>query len=348
MKIALIAPSNKLFMPYLQNYIKILDEYLVEYDVINWDRFKMEEIDKHSYRDIKTGHRRTFFDYYRYRKFIDRILMNNDYDKFIIFGVQLSFFLRKFLKNNNKDYIIDIRDYHKLAKLKGVSSVFKRAKFLVLSSPGYGNLFNGNYKYVINHNNNLTNLNRNISQSNENKNENKKIKISFIGATRDLEINLQLIKSLKNNEMFDIAYFGDGIVNENIYTYVKDENINNVELYGRYEKSVEEKLYEQSDLINALRFNDSINNHVALPNRLYDSAFYNKPLLVYEGTMLANIVTKYKLGLVINSFENIDEEICKYLDGWNINKFNQNTNLFLQDVIEENKKFKDEIINFVT
>ena len=63
MKIALICPSNMLYMPYVDNYTKILDEINVDYSVINWDRFKIEKDREFVYRDSKIGHQRNFLDY---------------------------------------------------------------------------------------------------------------------------------------------------------------------------------------------------------------------------------------------------------------------------------------------
>ena len=53
MKIALICPSNMLYMPYVDNYTKILEENNTNYTIINWDRFGTEEISEFTYRDNK-------------------------------------------------------------------------------------------------------------------------------------------------------------------------------------------------------------------------------------------------------------------------------------------------------
>lgn len=47
MKIALICPSVILYMPYVSNYEVILKNKNIDYDIINWDRFHIEDKDSH-------------------------------------------------------------------------------------------------------------------------------------------------------------------------------------------------------------------------------------------------------------------------------------------------------------
>src|SRR5699024_1648134 len=103
MKVALICPSNLLYMPYVENYTAILDEEAIDYDIINWDRFHIEdENNTLTYCDKKTGHPRTVYDYYKYNRFVKTQLKNNHYEKIIVFGLQLTFFLQKYLLGKYK------------------------------------------------------------------------------------------------------------------------------------------------------------------------------------------------------------------------------------------------------
>src|SRR5699024_27060 len=111
-------PSNKLYMPYLENYTKVLDQNNKKYDIVMWDRFQLQEQEKYVYRDKKTGHQRKVYDYLKYTRFVKKILKEDKYDQVIIFGLQLYFFLYKYLNKYYKNnYILDIRDYNKSIKL---------------------------------------------------------------------------------------------------------------------------------------------------------------------------------------------------------------------------------------
>lgn len=344
MKIALICPSNLLFMPYVKNYRIILDENKIKYDVINWDRFQNEPLNTLTYRDHKLGHKRNIFDYYKYGQFIINKIVSNKYDKLIIFGIQIAFVLRSFLKKYKNKYIFDIRDYNRVNRFYNLNKIIHNSAFTVLSSPGFKSWLPESEKYIINHNTNLKEINNVSKNSFVNIN---KINISYIGTLRDLEININLIKSLKNNYKFNLYYHGDGIINKQIEKYLKDNRINNVIVTGRYQKNEENRLYAESDLINVLIPNTDINSRTLLPNRLYNSVIFGKPLITYNGTYLAQLVTEYRLGLVINSFDNLDKQIEHYLTNLNQDTYMNNRIKYLKKVINENKFFEKQLVNFI-
>ena len=138
MKIALICPSNMLYMPYVDNYEAILKANEINYTIVNWDRFSIEKESEFIYRDKKIGHQRNYFDYYKYYRFVLKILKNNRFDKVIVFGLQMAYFLNKYLiKNYKGNYIIDIRDYNKIIKIFNPAKIIKNSAVTVISSPGY-------------------------------------------------------------------------------------------------------------------------------------------------------------------------------------------------------------------
>lgn len=347
MKIALICPSNMLYMPYVRNYLEILDSNGIDYDVINWDRFDIEEKNKFVYRDSKIGHRRGIIDYFKYSKFILRILKINKYDKVIVFGIQLIYFLKRYLLNEYKDkYIVDIRDYNKIIKFLDMKRIIENSAFTVLSSPGYKQWLPNTDKYIINHNTNIARLDQ-LSKINNNNLSKSKIDIGCIGAIRDYQVNIDFIDALKNCNKIEINFHGEGEINKNILEYINNNNIKNVNITGRYEQHEEESLYNRNDIINVLRYNDSINNKTALPNRLYNSVINGKPMLAFEGTQLAEIVERFNLGIVINTFKNLSVDIDEYLNKFDKEKYNESRINFIKLVINDNIKFNKYIKKFV-
>lgn len=339
MKIALICPSNKLFMPYVSNYEKILREEEVDYDVFIWDRLKIEDPNnKFVFADSKKGHQRNILDYYKYRKFLLKKLEKGQYNKFIVFGIQLSFFLQDLLKKHQNEYLIDIRDYNKILKFWSLGSVVENSKFTVISSPYYKEFLPMSEKYIVNHNTQITSLDE-INEVSD-LNPKKTINISNIGAIRDLDINIKFIDSLKDNKNINLSYHGEGDINRLIIDHIKENKINNVIMTGRYNKKEESALYEKSDFINVLRYNDGINNKTALPNRLYSAVIYGKPILAFQGTYLAKVVSDYNLGLVLDSFNEIEKKFKLYYQNFEKTKFNSGRKKFLQKVIEENRYFE--------
>lgn len=340
MKVALICPSNLLYMPYVDTYMNNLKEHNVKHIIINWDRFGYEKKNKYVYRDKKTGHKRSFFDYYKFSRFIKKILREEKTDKIVIFGLPLLFFFNRFLVTNYKgEYIIDIRDYNKILKIFNPAKVISKSAFTTISSPAYKEWLPISNKYIVNHNTKINNIHD--LYPTKIKTSNDEIVISYIGSLAYLDENIDLINSLKNNKDFSLLFHGEGIVNESLNNYIKSNNIRNAQVYGRYNRDSEKNLYLESDIINMMLYNKNINNKTCLSNRLYNSFLYGKPLIAFSGTFLAEIIDKYKLGLVINSFNNIEKNIINYLLNFDVKEYEKCRIEFCEKVIKDNKYFAE-------
>lgn len=346
-KVAFICPSNMLYMPYVNNYIEFFDSLDVDYTVINWDRFNLEENNNEFiYRDKKHGHQRNYYDYFKYKKFILDKLEKTRYDKIIIFTLQLGYFLKRYLINNYKGkYIFDIRDYNKIYKFTNFRKFIDFSYMTVISSAGYKSWLPNSDKYIVNHNTSVKDM-ESIGKSLVIQNK-YPINISNIGVIRDWDVNIGFINKLKNLQEFNLIFHGEGTINQKLKEYVVERKIDNVEIYGRYVKEEEKSFYENTDIINVLRYNYGINNKTALPNRLYNAAVYGKPMLALEGTYLAEQIKLYNLGLVVESFEDLDIKIKEYLNGLDINYYKLGREKFLNKVIEENNKFKGKLEGFI-
>ncbi len=347
MKIALICPSNMLYMPYVDNYEVILKANEINYTIVNWDRFSIEKESEFIYRDKKIGHQRNYFDYYKYYRFVLKILKNNRFDKVIVFGLQMAYFLNKYLiKNYKGNYIIDIRDYNKIIKIFNPAKIIKNSAVTVISSPGYKQWLPESKKYIVNHNTIVSSIHQ-LRDVNRVKNY-KKIIISYIGSLTNYDVNIAFIKSLKNINRFQLQFYGDGIINKDLQNYIENSKISNVSLSGRYERHEELRLYANATLINMVLYNDHINNRTCLANRLYNSALYGKPMIALEGTYLSEIIKQYNLGVILKSFNNTEEGITNYLANFNLEEYNYGRKAFFEKVIEENQYFRDVLYAFIT
>lgn len=346
MRLALICPSNRLYMPYVKNYEHILLEQKIDYDIINWDRFHMEEIDNNTYRDRKMGHQRSFFDYAAYKRFIVERLKRQSYDKVIVFGLQLTFFLRDILLEGFKgNFIVDVRDYNKVLRFLDMDKIIAFSNHVVLSSPGYKIWLPESDKYAINHNTQITSITE--MEPAQNITGKEKICLNTIGATRDLKINKKLLYKLRNNDGFQLNYYGEGEINGQLEKYIKENHIYNVSVTGRYYAEEEALFYKNSDLVNVFRLNDSINNRTALPNRLYNAALYGKPLITLKGSYLAEQISFYQLGLTADTLDNIDQVINDYVKNFDLAAYQKGRTAFFSKVLEENAIFKNRLIEFL-
>ncbi|MCM3610488.1 hypothetical protein M4S82_04440 [Planococcus sp. MERTA32b] len=348
MKIALVCPSNMLFMPYVRNYTKVLDDSGIEYDVINWDRNGTEERNNPlKFRDNKTALQRGFIDYVKFRNFALRILKKNDYDKIIVFGIQLSYFLKSYLLKEKKgDYILDIRDHNKILKAYDIRKVVEGSAYTVLSSPGFKKWLPDSEKYLISHNTTIDKVEE-LKDCNSTFLQKDKVKIAFIGALSDYQVNIDFINSVKDCEKVELVYHGEGLCNKDIEEYIVRNKVGNVAVTGRYTKEQENSLYDDSDLIHGLRYNEDINCRTLLPNRLYNAAMHGKPLIVAQDSYLAELTQQYGLGLAVDSLADLEKKVSNYLAEFNYEEYKEKRKAFFQKVVEDNLLFRDSVNKFL-
>ena len=119
MKVAIITFSNIRVTPYLKYYLNILKDKNCEIDVIVWNRKHEKEcldgvklITYDRELDDKQNKVVKFIYMGSYANFVKKTLSMNKYDYVISLTTVLGIFLADYLiRNYNKKYIIDIRDY---------------------------------------------------------------------------------------------------------------------------------------------------------------------------------------------------------------------------------------------
>lgn len=126
------------------------------------------------------------------------------------------------------------------------------------------------------------------------------IRIGLIGLLRYPETVLPLIEAVSEREgEFELHCFGDGPLKPTIADRAKAHT--NVFYHGPYKNPHDlERVYSSIDL-NYLAYNNAnLNIRLALPNRLYESIFFGRPMVVPCNTLVAEWVEKYGIGFVVN------------------------------------------------
>lgn len=134
--------------------------------------------------------------------------------------------------------------------------------------------------------------------------------LGIIGLFRYQNI-LEFLKAYQDLKPgFKVSFYGDGPLAEEIKKYVDGENIfyfgqfkNPDDLLGIYEKiDISFTMYDATDL----------NVRLALPNKLYESMYFKKPIIVSKNTFLERKVKEFGVGF---SWDQMDMPgLVKYLD----------------------------------
>jgi len=352
MKVCLIANNSLRVSPYVKKYASLLDELNIEYDIISKEPAKDGTVlseNIYYYKQVKTplGKLNRFIGY---ANFIKKKLKSYTYDKVVFFtGANAAFAYLKLGKymRNNFEYILDIRDYDKSFKNIFISPYLKKAvkhaAAVFVSSARFKKWIPETKNIYVMHNlpNNCEKKEFSTVFSNE------KIRIGYFGGIGYFEQNRFLVDSLKNHEKFIFTYRGIYPTSYNIKDYCTEQNITNVEFFGRYSDNEKDALYNNIDIINAVYGNNSLIVTTALPNKLYDCAYYKIPIMVNDGTYLAEVVEKYSLGFSVSTDTNqLSQKLGEYINNFNKEAFEKGCEKFLEYAESEQKETDTIIKNF--
>lgn len=226
-------------------------------------------------------------------------------------------------------------------------NIFKKIDKVIFTSPKfyehyYKKIFKGNY--FILENKPLSNM----IPKKLNKKKNKKTIIGIVGLLLQMEPYKYLFDLIKDHNDYEVHIHGKGIYEMDIKDYAIQYS--NIKYFGEYNFFEDvNKIYSKIDILYmpySLRI-QSINNKLALPNKLYEAMYYSVPIITSNGTYLGQLVEKYKIGKQIEYY-NL-EELMNSINFISKNKnyflknFNKiNTNIYLGD--NDYKKLKDFLI----
>lgn len=357
MRIGLLLPLNISFAPYLKIYTKILDKVEnVEYDIIYCDKKGLKEPAKYRY-DLLTEDNvsklKKLIYYYRYSRFLLKVLKKEKYDKLIVFGPQIAVFIYHYLcKYYQGKFVMDYRDLSIDQKFKKTyQKILEASAVKPISSPGFKEYLPQRDDYIISHNFDIDILKNAIKDVKTESyclhKPNEKYHVMTIGGIRHFEQNRDVIKALSNNGQFQLTFAGRGFGVPLLQEYVKRHYINNVAFTGFYEKKDEPSIIAQATFIN-IYYSLEPNPRTAISNRFYNSIIYRKPMITTIGTTQGEYAKKYGIGIAVENAENLASEIVKYEQEFDSVRYEENRQLLLNKFLEDYQVFEKTIIDFIS
>jgi hypothetical protein len=129
-----------------------------------------------------------------------------------------------------------------------------------------------------------------------------KVRIAYIGAFRYPEIIKALIKTVSNNQSIILNFYGGSHAKilEDIEQAVKKNS--NISYNGPFKNPDDlEAIYRENNL-NFVVYNNSLENEmVAMPNKFYESGFFNVPIVCATNTYVGERVVKLNMGWMIDT-----------------------------------------------
>jgi hypothetical protein len=155
----------------------------------------------------------------------------------------------------------------------------------------------------------------------------EKIRIGLIGLfryRREIEAVVSFVES--NHEKYTLECFGAGPCLDLII----NSGCKSINYHGDFKSPDDlDNIYSQID-VNYICYDSSDENvKMALPNKYYESIFYNTPVICSEGTALQVEVEKHKVGIAIKlPEENGQDEILDGIDRQFVEKYSVNCSKF--------------------
>lgn len=351
--IAIINPSNIERAPYIQYYVDVLEKQKIEYRVIFWNRDSLDtcgELDSSKCISVNlpiglhASRIKKYFAYLCFVRKVKQIINDGNYQKIVIFTIQLGIYLRNYLEKNFKNnYIFDIRDYNCLASCqRSMRRLVEGSYITVISSYGFKNWLPKS-EYVLSHNvrKKLFDYSYTPIELKE-----KNPVILTIGQIRDLDINRSVLQQIADSQKLRCLICGYGECYDILESEFSDDGNDRFNFYGKYSKKDEAELVIQSSFVNAITPINTLSKDLTT-NRFYLSLLYKRPIIVMNGTFQAHLVKEYNIGVIINNVNELSLKLDEYIESYDMKSFSEGCDKARKDILYDIDIFEKYFLDFI-
>jgi glycosyltransferase involved in cell wall biosynthesis len=268
------------------------------------------------------------YTYFKSLRTLKKRFQNNHYDTIIVNNIDVLLMLRLTMKKQTLKKvsiaieISDLRNFVFSSSMKS-KSLRKLEKYLykkyvdqliVTSKKYYTEHFQKFFKkdYFLLENK-LLKDSINLDKAPKEPSQNTKFTIGIVGLLLRGDEYVRLFELYKDHQEIEIVIHGLGIYQHIVEEYAaKHGNITYFGPYNTFEDSA--NIYNSLGAIYIVYDTDqvSLNNRLALPNKLYESMYYQVPIICSKNTYLSEIVKEYNIGVAVN-YKN-DKEMKEAID----------------------------------
>jgi len=280
-----------------------------------------------------------------------KIIKNQHFEKIIVNNID-TLFMYKILtllsKKQNKIIIeiSDLRAHTYKEDLKSIvirfieGLIFKTVDKMIITSPKFYDLY---YKNIFHKRPFILEnkpLNKMIPER-LNKIENEKIIIGIVGMLLQEKPYEALFETIKNDKRFEVHIYGKGDYKNLVEKYAR--KYSNIIYFGEYNLFQDSaRIYASLDILYMSydTTNGSLNNKVALPNKLYEAMYFKVPVITSKDSYLGELVNQYKIGMTFEccNFNELNATLTEL--SLNIDQYRQNLELIPEDMYLADNDYK--------
>jgi len=130
--------------------------------------------------------------------------------------------------------------------------------------------------------------------------ENDKIIIGIVGLLLQGKPYQTLLEATKNDDRYEVHIYGKGIFEDLIKEY--SHTYRNIKFFGEYNFFQDSaKIYSTLDILYMPydTTNGSLNNKVAVPNKLYEAMYFHVPIITSKESYLGELIEGFNIGKTI-------------------------------------------------
>ncbi len=330
-QIRYLSANNHISVIYFsRNNIKDLKEEYIKDVVFDYDVGKISD----------GNYIKRIFNYMISFKKIYKHFNKECYDVVIVNNIDTMFLflLSNIFKKNKGKLFVEISDlrshaYDDSLKSKVIRYVEKKlfsyVDGLIVTSPKFYDVYYSEFfkkDYFVLENKPLSSM---LPRKSE-KVKSKKLVIGIVGMLAQGGPYKTLFEVVKNNINFEVHIYGKGQYQNMVEEYAsKYENIKYFGEYNFFKDSA--KIYASLDILYMPydTTNGSLNNKVALPNKLYEAMYFNVPIITSKDTYLGDIVTTHDIGILVKCCDEI--ELMDILNNLNLTNYLSNFSLINEE-----------------
>ena len=353
-KTAIIGFANLYSMPYAAKYIDAVENLGMDYDLIYWDR-EHESAHKdnhyvfHKAIDSSKNVALKLSSFFGFKRFAVDVLKKNKYDKIIVLYSLPAVLLRGYLKKNYaQNYVFAYTDYtfeNNPIYKRWIKTAVQNSYLTTITSKGFQRYLPDTKNMMVAHN--AAGLDEECGEDDSAKSDDK-IVISYIGMLRQYEHIKRFVSNLANDERFILNYYGNGFCEEQLRSYISENDIGNVHVHGRYGPEDKSRLIRECDIINNCFENDIFQKY-AMTNRFYDAVIHCKPQIVNADSYSEQVVSGGGLGIAINPDEgNLGDKIHSWYMSLDKKALRENCMAYKRSVIEDESRLRQKLIEYLS
>ena len=133
--------------------------------------------------------------------------------------------------------------------------------------------------------------------------------------------------------------------------YCRNNNVENVQLLGRFAPEKMYSLYTGVNIIHNLYGNGDPFLDYAISNKMYIAAQLHMPILVCPNTAMETMASDYGIGFTLdldNTNVNWPDLLFEYYTGLDSNSFIKGCEKLLTDAYDDNQNYSDRYTSFIS